>query len=156
MHMEFKPVVFKVNNQEYGVDIGLVRGVEKLQNIVNVPNSNPDIRGIINLRGDVVPVYSFRHHFHLEEAEPTDDTKFIVVNIDGMSVALEVDAVEEIHDIEDFMIQDIPKIIKSEDTRFIDKVVNFSGRLVLIIDIKNLLTEEESEDLQKMIEKISE
>ncbi len=154
--MEFKPVVFKVDNQEYGVDIGLVRGIEKIQHIVNVPNSNPDIKGIINLRGDVVPIYSLRHHFHLEEVEPTESTKFIVVNTKGISIALEVDGVEEIHDIEEGMVQDIPIIVKSEETKYIDKVVNFDGRLILVINIHNLLTEEEAESLQKMVEDISE
>ena len=53
---EFKPVVFKVGNEYYGVDINLVRGIEKMIQVVSIPNSNPNIKGIINLRGDVIPL----------------------------------------------------------------------------------------------------
>lgn len=154
MVMEFTPVVFTVGNQEYGVDIGLVRGIEKVQEIVRVPNSNPDIKGIINLRGDIIPIYSLRHHFKMDEVQQTEETKFIVVNTHGLLIALEVESVEEIHRVEESMLYDIPVIVKSEDTEYIDRVLNVNGRLILILNIDNLLTSEEAEKVQKMVNDI--
>ncbi|MDE6234092.1 MAG: chemotaxis protein CheW [Lachnospiraceae bacterium] len=151
MVMEFTPVVFTVGNQEYGVDIGLVRGIEKFQEIVRVPNSNPDIKGIINLRGDIIPIYSLRHHFKMDEIQHTEESKFIVVNTHGLNIALEVENVEEIHRVEDDMLYEIPTIVKSEDTKYIDKVLNVNGRLILVLNIENLLTPEEAENVQKMV-----
>lgn len=154
--MEFKPVVFMVGNQEYGVDIGLVKGIEKVQNIVRVPNSNADIKGIINLRGDVIPIYSLRHHFKMDEIEPTEDTKFIIVNTQGVCIALEVEKVEEIHEIDQSMIHDIPAIVKSEDTKYIDKVININGRLILVLNIDHLLSDEEAKKIQQMVDDMTE
>lgn len=150
--MEFNPVVFTIGNQEYGVDIELVSGIEKIQQIVKVPNSNPDIKGIINLRGDVIPIYSLRHHFGLEETEVTDDTRFIVVNTNGLNIALEVEKVDEIQEVTEDMIHTLPRIVRSEKTRYIDKVVNENGRLILVLSIENLLTEEETKDIKKLVE----
>lgn len=154
MVMEFTPVVFTVGNQEYGVDIGLVRGIERVQEIVRVPNSNPDIKGIINLRGDIIPIYSLRHHFKMDEIQQTEESKFIVVNTHGLNIALEVENVEEIHRVEDDMLYEIPTIVKSEDTKYIDKVLNVNGRLILVLNIENLLTPEEAENVQKMVNEI--
>lgn len=154
MVMEFTPVVFTVGNQEYGVDIGLVRGIERVQEIVRVPNSNPDIKGIINLRGDIIPIYSLRHHFKMDEIQQTEESKFIVVNTHGLNIALEVENVEEIHRVEDDMLHEIPTIVKSEDTKYIDKVLNVNGRLILVLNIENLLTPEEAESVQKMVNEI--
>lgn len=152
--MEFKPVVFTIGNQEYGVDIGLVSGIEKYQQIVKIPNSNADIKGIINLRGDVIPIYSLRHHFKLPEQEPTDETRFIIVNTGGLSIALEVEKVEEIQQITEEMVHPLPKIVESEDTKYIDRVINENGRLILVLSIENLLTEEEAQSIQKFVDEM--
>lgn len=152
--MEFTPVVFTVGNQEYGVDISLVRGIERVQDIVRVPNSNPDIKGIINLRGNVIPIYSLRHHFKMEEVQQTEESKFIVVNTHGLLIALEVENVQEIHRVEDNLLYDMPIIVKSEDTEYVDKVLNVDGRLILILNIDNLLSPEEAERVQKMVNDI--
>lgn len=152
--MEFKPVVFTIGNQEYGVDIGLVSGIEKYQQIVKVPNSNADIKGIINLRGDVIPIYSLRHHLKLPEQEPTDETRFIIVNTGGLSIALEVEKVEEIQQITEEMVHPLPKIVESEDTKYIDRVINENGRLILVLSIENLLTEEEAQSIQKFVDEM--
>lgn len=154
--MEFKPVVFKVDNQNYGVDISLVNGIEKVQQIVMVPNSNPDIKGIINLRGDVVPIYSLRHHFKLPEVSPTDDTKFIVVQTRGLNIALEVDSVQEIQNLEEGQMHDMPLIVKSDETSYFRKVVNVGGSLILIINIEELLSEEEANHIQKLVDDLKE
>lgn len=64
---EMKPVVFKLDNENYGVDINLVQGIEKEQQIVRVPNTVNYIRGIINLRGEIIPVYDLRAKFGLPQ-----------------------------------------------------------------------------------------
>ena len=101
---EFKPVVFKVGNEYYGVDINLVRGIEKMIQVVSIPNSNPNIKGIINLRGDVIPVYSLREKFNLEPMNESEDNQFIIVKVEDMLLALEVDKVDEIQNISEDMI----------------------------------------------------
>lgn len=154
--MEFKPVVFTVGNQEYGIDIELVEEIEKVQDIVRVPNSNADIKGIINLRGSVIPIYSLRHHFNLEEVNQTEESKFIVVNTGGMRIALEVEKVEEIQEVNESMIHDIPLIVKSDETKYADKVINVNGKLIIVLNIEHLFSPEQLHDIKKFVEDIKE
>lgn len=148
---EFKPVVFKVGNQKFGVDISNVQGIEKDQNVVPVPNTASYIKGIINLRGEVIPVYSLRKKFKISE-ESNVKSEYLIVRIKGNLMALEVDGVEEIHDVEPEHIFDVPTIINFGDTSYIDRVVSTDGNnIIIIIGIDKLLTEEEIESVDEII-----
>ncbi|MCI8670353.1 MAG: purine-binding chemotaxis protein CheW [Lachnospiraceae bacterium] len=149
---EFKPVVFKVGNEYYGVDINLVRGIEKMIQVVSIPNSNPNIKGIINLRGDVIPVYSLRKKFNLEMLNESEENQFIIVKVEDMLLALEVDKVDEIQNISEDMIFDVPIIIKSKETKYAEKIISGNGRIVIIIDIHNLMSDMEMQELTEMVQ----
>ena len=99
-----KPIVFRVGNELYGIDIQYVNAIEKDQDIVRVPNASSSIKGIINLRGDIIPVYSLRDKFKLPQAP--GDTKLIIANLPDMKLAIEVDEVEEIDDLQEDEIRD--------------------------------------------------
>lgn len=148
---EFKSVVFSVGQQEYGVDINFVRGIEKVIQIVPVPNSNPCIKGIINLRGDVVPIFSLRKKFGLDDIAATEDTKFIIVKTDKILIGLEVDKVGEIQNVEEKSIFQMPEIVISKDTDYYNKVINNQGKLIIMLDVCKLLTDEEFDNLEKVI-----
>lgn len=146
-----KPVVFKLGEQEYGVDINLVSGIEKYTQIVPVPNSVAFIKGIINLRGEVIPVYDLRKKFNMPaNVENTEEKSLIIVKIKEVMVALEVDAVSEIHDLTN--IVEMPKIVINEETRFFERVANEQGRLIVLIDVQHLLTAKEMADVKKLKE----
>lgn len=150
--MEFKPVVFSVNGQKFAVDINCVSGIEKEQNIVGVPNSNKDIKGIINLRGEVIPIYSLRRHFNMPDTQRGDGAQFVIVYTGDIRIGLEVDSVEEIQKVEEGMIADIPIIIRDEKTDLFKNVINIQGELILVIDIAKILSDEQIEDIKKIIE----
>lgn len=147
---EFKPVVFKVGEQKFGVDINLVQGIEKEQMIVPVPNTAEYIKGIINLRGQVIPVYSLRKKLNIV-AKENEEPQHIIVWIKGNLMALEVDGVEEIHNVEADMLHRVPAIIGSGTTKYIQNVVSSEKDLIIIIDINELLSEEELESLDKLV-----
>lgn len=145
-----KPIVFRIGNELYGVDICYVNAIEKDQTIVRVPNASSNIKGIINLRGDVIPVYSLREKFKLPPSP--NPTKLIIANLPDMKLAVEVDEVEEINSITEEQIAGFPQIARNADTRYFTNVVNIQGRLILIIDIQNLLTDEEEENAKQLME----
>ena len=145
-----KPIVFRVGNELYGIDIQYVNAIEKDQDIVRVPNASSSIKGIINLRGDIIPVYSLRDKFKLPQAP--GDTKLIIANLPDMKLAIEVDEVEEIDDLQEDEIRDFPSIATNHDTVYFVKVANKAGRIILIIDIHNLLTADEAEDAKQLME----
>ncbi len=152
---DFKPVVFKLENELYGLDILRVQGIERDQQVVRVPNTASYIKGIMNLRGDVIPVYSLRRKFNLPDVV-NPDIQYIIVRANDNLLALEVDEVDEIHNVEGENVHIVPSIVNSADTRYFDKVLKTSRGLIITIDIDKLLSDEEIEQIQKMKENLSE
>ena len=86
-----KPVVFKVGELLYGVDINLVQSIEKQVKVVPVPNATDYIKGIVNLRNEVIPLYSLKRKFKMKDEGYTECS--IIVNTGEVKLALEVDDV---------------------------------------------------------------
>lgn len=145
-----KPIVFRIGNELYGIDISYVNAIERDQMVVRVPNASRNIKGIINLRGDIVPVYDLRAKFNLP-ASP-NPTKLIVANLPDMKLAIEVDEVVEINELTQEQVKEFPRIAQCEGTKHFTSIVNTGGKLVLIIDIQNLLTLEEEESAKQLME----
>lgn len=144
-----KPVIFRLGNQSYGVDINLVSSIEKQVQFVPVPNSLPYVKGIINLRNEVIPLISLKKKFNMDESDIQSENA-IIVKLPQITMALEVDAVEEIHDIAASAISDMPKIVKSDQLDYFEKVANINGKLVVLINVENLLDEKELKTVSKL------
>lgn len=151
---EMKPVVFKVGNEEYGVDIGIVRGIEKVLPVTPIHKANRNVKGIINLRGEVIPLYSLRRKFDMPDAQYTDNTKFIVIKTEKLLMALEVDEVGEIQGIPENNIFEIPKILRTKDTKHYDKIVDVNNRIVVMLNVNQLLTKEETDELKDALDEL--
>lgn len=151
-----KQIVFVVGDGEYGMDLRYVNAIETLNNVVAVPNAANHILGIINLRGDVLPVYSLRTKFGLQEKEADSQTKIIITKSKGVSIAFKVDEVKEIVDIEEEQLSEFPGMAKSEETAYADKVAKIDGRLVLLINQDALLKEEEGQAISQFVSAASE
>lgn len=149
---DFMPVVFKIDSEEYGIDINLVSAIEREQKIVRVPNASNNIKGIINLRGEVIPVYDLRKKFKLQTTGNVEETCLIIVVLPTVKIALEVDSVEEIHNIQEANIVTMPSIFSGIETECFKNVVNLDGRLILIIDVSKLLTADETKKIEQLID----
>lgn len=145
-----KPVVFRIGEQLFGVDINAVQSIEKQITIVPVPNSTAYIKGIVNLRGEVIPVYSVKRKFNMQDNAYTDSS--IIISASGVKIALEVDSVMEIGDVDAENIVDMPSIVKNDDTRFMDRVAHIGSDLVILLDTEKLLTPQETENIRKIAE----
>jgi purine-binding chemotaxis protein CheW len=151
----FKLVIFKLQNQIFGIDINLVHSIEKKIDVVHVPNSIPYIKGIINLRGDVIPVYSLRKKFGMENQNAyTNEDESIIIKTKDICIALAVDEVLEIHNLEETDLLPMPNMVKTEVTEYLDKVTNIEGKLAIILDVNKLLSATEVKDVVKLTEEL--
>lgn len=148
--VDLKSVVFKLNGEKYGVDINLVNGIEKEQKIVAVPNSPENIKGIINLRGMIVPVYNIAKKFGFADIS-AQDSQLIITRIGEMPIALEVEGVEEISDIVASAISDVPAIVKGSKTAYIKEIAKVGKDLLIILDVGKLISEEEQKDIEEIV-----
>lgn len=151
---ELKPIVFKISGENFGVDIGLVSSIENMIEVFPAPNSPDYIKGIVNLRGEIIPLYSLKIKFNMKEkpGNNLEENKIIVVRIGDFSLALEVDSVENIKDVDAAKIFDTPLIIQTDKTKYLHKVVNIDNQLIMIIDPVELLEEQEKIAIKKSLD----
>ncbi len=143
-------VVFKLENERYGINIEQVSAIEKDQNVSRIPNSMECIKGIINLRGSIIPVFDLKKKFNLTNVTNSPYPQLIIVKVYNMEIALEVDNVEQIFDVKDGAMMDIPKICLNEETKCFPGVLKDSQSLIVHINADKLFTEQEIEMLNEV------
>jgi len=148
-------VIFKLDKEEYGLDIMKVNGIEKYHEVIKVPNAPEYIEGMINLRGDVLPIFNLRKKFNLEDKDKDEDTKVIVVRSEDIRVGFVVDKVVEIIDINEKDVEEAPPIVVGINRKYIRSVAKVEDRMIVLVDIDLLVTDEEKITLGEVIEKES-
>jgi len=131
-------VLFKLNDELYGLDIYSVETIEKMLPITRVPYTEDFIKGVINLRGNVVPVMDLRKRFGLLEKEITDETRIIIVKIEDITVGLIVDSSSEVIRFNDDEIEEAP-FNKESDINYIKCIGKKNEKLIMIVDIYKIL-----------------
>lgn len=149
--MATQQIIFRVNEGEYGLDVSQVNAIETLSDVVPVPNAANHILGIMNLRGEVLPVYSLRTKFGLQEVPVDEQTKVIITKSNDVTIAFKVDEVKEIIECDNAKLTDFPSIARSQDTAYVDRVANHNGRLILLLDQDKLLKESEAEAISQLV-----
>ncbi|MDD5948385.1 MAG: chemotaxis protein CheW [Lachnospiraceae bacterium] len=143
---------FLIENQNYGIGIMDVRAVEKWENISPVLGAPDYIKGVLNLRGELIPVYSIRRKFCLPEREVDEATKLIIVNLPEMPVAIEVDSVVGIINVSEEKKTDRPRMLNTISTEFVGHVAEVNGKIILLIDLQHLIPQEERQTMVDMLE----
>lgn len=141
-----KYLTFKLAGEEYGVEILKVREINGLMDITAVPQMPAFMKGVINLRGKVIPVTDLRLKFGLEEIEHTEQTCIIVVDV-GKEIGIIVDTVCEVLDIKGENIEPSPAMGGSVDTSFILGMGKVGDAVKILLDINKVLTSEELADV---------
>jgi len=145
--------IFCLGEEEYGLDIMDVNVIEKFTAVEQVAGSPKNIKGMMRLRGDIIPVYSLRRKFGLEEKELDDETRLIITTSNGMPVAYEVDKMQEIVSLSPEQIIEIPSIVICKDTTYIKAVTNIDDRLVILLNHNGILSEEEQNNIKAILVK---
>lgn len=146
-----KHAIFILGEEKYGLNIMDVNTIEKFITINPVENAPKNVKGLIHLRGNKIPVYSLRRKFGLQEIEPDEDTRFIITFSNELQIAYEVDKMIEIAQIGQEQMNEVPSIIRSKDTAYIKLVSNMDGSLVILLDQNGILTEEERSMIKAII-----
>lgn len=141
-------VIFWLGKEEFAVFINQVQEIVRLLPITPLPKVPAFVEGIVNLRGNIVPILALRKKFNLEQGEHTKDTRIIVVNIEGAMIGMIVDSVSEVFRISKNVIEPAPPLISNVEAEFVHGVANINKRLIILLDLKKILTKEERKTLQ--------
>ena len=147
---ETQLVVFDLASEYYGVDIGDVREIIRMQTITRVPGAPSFVEGVINLRGRVVPVVDLRKRLRLNVGEQTKESRIVVVDISGRDVGVIVDAVTEVLRIPISSIEPPSSMITDTESDYLRGIAKLESKLVILLDLNKVLTTVESEGILSM------
>ena len=147
LEREGKYLTFSLADEEYGIGILKVREIIGMQSITPVPQTPMFVKGVINLRGQVIPVVDLRLKFGMDELEYTERTSIIVVEVRGQAgnipIGTVVDSVSEVVNIRADEIEDTPTFGTSLDTEYIMGMAKTEGGVKILLDIDRVLSAEE-------------
>ncbi|HCJ56420.1 Chemotaxis protein CheW [bioreactor metagenome] len=132
-------VVFELDNEEYGIDILRVKTIEKMSNITRVPKTALYIKGVINLRGEIVPIIDLREKFNLDKKEESENTRIIIVYVDDINVGLIVDSASKVIEISNDMIELPPESLGNTEQNNIYGIGKVDDKIITLLDVKKLL-----------------
>ncbi|MDK2808102.1 MAG: purine-binding chemotaxis protein CheW [Clostridiales bacterium] len=144
-------LTFGLGAEVYGIEIKYVTEIIGIQTITELPECSDYVRGIINLRGKIIPVMDVRTRFRKPFLEYNDRTCIVVIDIRGISIGLIVDRVVEVLSIDEEHLVEPPRIEKKEQNRFIKRIGKITGGVMLILDCEKLLSEEEADEINETI-----
>lgn len=132
-------VTFTLGNEEYAVDILKVQEINRMKEITRVPNSPPYVEGVINLRGKVIPVVNLRKKFGLSDRENDEQSRIMIMDIQGITMGLVVDSVSEVLRVPSGIVEPTPPMASNISTEFIKGIAKLEDRLIILLDMDRLL-----------------
>jgi purine-binding chemotaxis protein CheW len=143
-------LTFRLAQEEYGIEIRYVTEIIGIQKITEVPDTEEFVKGVINLRGKIIPVIDVRVRFHLEPKPYGDRTCIIVVDMNGSAIGLIVDEVCEVVNIPEANVSEAPRTSKGTNSRFIQGIGKIDDAVKIILNINRLLNDNELADMQAL------
>ncbi len=132
-------VGFGLANEEYGVDILYTQEIIRIGHITELPGAPGFMRGLINLRGHVIPVIDLRARFGLPSAEPTDASRIIVLNVGQRTTGVIVDAVSHVLRVDQSQIRPAPRGVVGARDEFVSSIVRLEDRLLILLNIEGVV-----------------
>ena len=144
-----KQVLFTVGGEEFGTDIFNVEGIERDKRIVRIPTAPAYIAGLIDLRGEAIPVFDLRVRFGFPKAE---GGLLIISKMRGSKVAIAVDEVKEIVEADESEVITAPNLVRNGDTEYVSKVTNVKGHMFISLDFDAMLSDDEVKAVVDMVQ----
>jgi len=132
-------VIFRMKNEEYGIDIQKVTTIEKLLAITRVPHAPEAVRGVINLRGEIIAVVELAEKLHLGNFTKSDDNRIIIFKIEDLSVGFIVDEVVEVLTIPEENIENITQVSNDVAIDYILGIGKIRGKIVTLLNLDKLV-----------------
>lgn len=147
---ELQLVLFLLAKEEYGLPITKVQEINRMVPITQLPQTPEFMEGVINLRGRVIPVIDLRKRFQLSAAAISDDTRIIIVDVNGQTIGVIVDAVTEVVRLPGASVEPPPPTFVL-DCQYVQGIGKMEDRLLILLDIDKVLTSQEVITLKSLV-----
>jgi purine-binding chemotaxis protein CheW len=136
-------LTFRLSDQDYGIAISKVQEIREWSKVTPLPSSPPYIRGMLNLRGAIVPVIDLRRRFGLDALEQDGSTVIIVVNVGSRLAGILVDTVSDVISVDHGQRRALPEFEGHANRRFIESLVQIDDRLMMLLNVDQLVAPED-------------
>ncbi|HLS20086.1 MAG TPA: chemotaxis protein CheW [Bacillota bacterium] len=150
MNQLLKAIIFKINEQKYGVNVNDVRSIEKLHEITQLPQTSTFVKGVINLRDEVIPIIDLKELLSLGKTTQTEETRILIVQIRSRQVGIIVDAATDVIDIHLSVVDSPPEITQTKNNHIVKGVAKVDDELLIIVQFEKLFDEEQLVHLETL------
>ena len=140
-------VTFRLGNEDYAVNILKVQEINRMKEITRVPSTPTYVEGVINLRGKVIPVINLRSKFGLSDKDSDTQSRIMIMDIQGITMGLVVDAVSEVLRIPANIVESTPPMASNINTEYIKGIAKLEDRLIILLDMDMLVGKTEKTSL---------
>jgi len=144
-------LTFVLGAEEYGLEILKVQEIRGYDSVTQIANTPDFIKGVVNLRGKIVPIVDLRIKFNLGKVEYDEFTVVIILNLNGRVVGIVVDGVSDVMALNDEQIRDVPSLVTSIDTKYIVGLATVEQQMLILVDIEQLMSSPEMELLDSVV-----
>ena len=148
--MEKQYVIFKLNQEEYGVAISHVQEITEIKSITSVPNTPSFVEGIINLRGKIVPIVSIKKRFDLPLEGEVSEQRIIIINLNEKQAGFIVDDASQVLTMDESQIEGPPELIAGVDRDYIIGIGKVDEKIIVLLDLEKILNEQEKKEIEAM------
>lgn len=145
-------LTFTLGDEEYGIDILKVQEIRGYDAVTRIANTPDFIKGVINLRGTIVPIVDLRIRFNLGKVEYDEFTVVIILNVSDRVLGIVVDGVSDVITLMTNQINKVPEMVSSIDTKYLVGLGTVDGRMLILVDIERLMTSHEMQLLENAAE----
>lgn len=138
-------VTFRLGSGEYAIDIMQAKEIIKMEKITLIPNAPYFVEGVINLRGNIIPIIDLKKRFNLEESEGDKNTGIIIAKIEDVDMGIMIDSVSKVVSMPNSDIQPPPSMLQGIRQRYIKGVGKMEDKLLVVLDLDKLFTNEEDD-----------
>ena len=143
-------LTFVLGAEEYGLEILKVQEIRGYDAVTQIANTPSFIKGVVNLRGKIVPIVDLRIRFNLGKVEYNEFTVVIILNLNGRVVGIVVDGVSDVMALKEEQIRDVPSLVTSIDTKYIVGLATVEQQMLILVDIEQLMSSNEMQLMDAM------
>ena len=136
-------LTFILGNEEYGIEILKVQEIRSYEAVTRIANTPDFIKGVVNLRGNIVPIVDLRMRFKLSHAEYNDTTVVIILNLNNHTMGIVVDGVSDVLQLSSAQISPVPELVSNIDTKYLLGLGSVEERMLILVDIEQLMSSQE-------------
>ncbi|SDK30034.1 purine-binding chemotaxis protein CheW [Methylophilus rhizosphaerae] len=144
-------LTFVLGNEQYGIEILKVQEIRGYDAVTQIANMPAFIKGVINLRGKIVPIVDLRIKFNLGKIEYNEFTVVIILNLNGRIVGIVVDGVSDVRELREEHLREVPALVTRIDTKYIVGLATIEQEMLILVDIEKLMSSSEMELMDAVI-----